>query len=132
MVLGVGRGEECLDGMDRAVRVDGLEALGRDLNLGLTERAGEGVELTVGVADADFVEIDQGELADSTAGEGFGGPGTDAAEADNADVGMAQAFGAGNTDQALDAAETSLERVHCGLGKRKLDEKLAMMNGGLA
>ncbi len=104
-VVGGGGGEELLDGMDGGGGVDDANTVGEGFGFGLSDGGVEGVDLAVDVGDADFVEVHEGEAAEAGAGEGFDAPGTDAAEADDAHVGVAQACECGAAVEAGDAAE---------------------------
>lgn len=52
-------------GCDGAVRVDGADALRRDVDLVLADRGAEGEKLAVDVGEADAVVIDEIERADA-------------------------------------------------------------------
>ncbi|MCY1428057.1 hypothetical protein D9M71_439280 [compost metagenome] len=92
--------------MDHAGRVDGADALGHHLHLGLAHGAFYGMHLAVGVGDADVVQVEQGDLAHSGAGQGLCRPGAHAADADHRHMGRLQP---GKPVQAIkpgNAAET--------------------------
>ena len=72
--------------MALAVRVDLRDTLRHDLDLCATHVLREGVDLPVGIGDADIIVIDQGNLADAGECQLFGRPGADPADADHADV----------------------------------------------
>ncbi len=73
-----------------AIRVDGTDALGHHLRLEATDRALHGVDLAVGVGDADVVHVDQGDLVDAGTGQRLCRPGADAADPDHADSRLAE------------------------------------------
>ncbi len=98
-------GEELLDGFDVTCGVDGLGALGHDLDLWLSRGTLDGMDLAVCVRDADLVEINQRERSDAGAGKGFDCPGTDSADSDDADVGLSEGGLFAGAVEALDAAE---------------------------
>ena len=66
--------EEFFDGGDATFGVDAEDAFAKDFNFGFADFGGKGGELPVDVADANFVEIDEGERTDTAAGEGFEEP----------------------------------------------------------
>ena len=70
---GLGR-EECGVCVDGACGMNGVDAFSQDLHLGVAYGRIERVDLTVGVADADLIEIDERQAPDAGAGERFGGP----------------------------------------------------------
>lgn len=80
-------GVEFMQTMDLAFWCYLLDAGGHHLGLRLAYGASEGVDLAVDVSDADFVEIDERELADARAGEGFCCPAADSTDADDGNVG---------------------------------------------
>ena len=65
----------------------------------------EGEGMAVEVGGADFVEIDEDQMADGGAGEGFGGGGADGAEAGDDDAGAGQAGQSVGAEQELEAFE---------------------------
>ena len=85
-------GEKVLDCRDTTIGVDLSDARRHDLHLGHTERAGQGVQLAVDVGFGDVIEIDQREAADGRARQGLDRPGTDAADANDADVRFPESF----------------------------------------
>ncbi|MNC50347.1 hypothetical protein D3C75_995820 [compost metagenome] len=70
------------------------------------------MQLTVGVADADVVQIEQRNLAHATTGHGFRRPGTDPTDADNRHMGCAQAFKAFDAIQTGNAGKTRIFSTH--------------------
>jgi len=111
-------------GTHDAIGIDELHAGGHGFDLGLPERAGERVELAIDVADADVVEVHKGELTDTGAREGFDGPRTDAANADDADVRLAQAFLSNGAIEPEDAAKSSFVIRHCGSAVIKICDNI--------
>ena len=107
--------------MDPAGRVDQPDALGHCLDLGQAETAVQRVDLPVDVGFAHVVEVDQRQLADSGAGQGFHGPAAHAANADHADMGLADAAGFGVAIQTVHAAKAAVEvgRSHRGKSLKK-------------
>ena len=61
--------------------------------------------MAVEVGRADFVEIDEDQMADGGTGEGFGGGGADGAEAGDDDAGAGQARQGVGTEQEFEAGE---------------------------
>ena len=74
-------------GMHDAVGVNGPHAPRQDFDLGLAQLAVQRMELAVDVADADIVQIHQGQLANAGAGQGFDRPRADPAQANDANMG---------------------------------------------
>jgi len=99
-------GDEVGYRMDHTGRVDGADALGHHLHLGLADTAGDGMHLAVDVGDADVVQVEQGNLPDPGACQRFGRPGTDAADADHGHMGGLQAREAFLAVEAGDTAES--------------------------
>ncbi|MCY1408620.1 hypothetical protein D9M71_239440 [compost metagenome] len=98
--------------MNPADRIDRADALGHDLDLGLADRAVEGMDLPVGVGHADVVEVEQGYLAHPAARQRLGCPGTYAADTDDRHMAGSQTLQPGPPVQAGDAAETLLVQLH--------------------
>ena len=92
-VLGHGfTGDEVGHRMHRACRVDRPQALSHDLHLGPPHLPFQGMGLAVGVADADVVQIKQGNFTHAAAGQRFGHPRANPANTDHAHMGLAQAL----------------------------------------
>ena len=68
---------------DGAVGIDGVDAVGHGGGFEASDLAVHGMELSVHIAEANFIEIDQSQVAHSRAGECFDCPRTHAANADN-------------------------------------------------
>ena len=66
--------KEAGDDLDFASWVDGECALGHGFGFLAADLAIHGVELAIHVGDADFVQIDECDVADAGSGEGFHGP----------------------------------------------------------
>ena len=99
-------------GADDTIGIDELDARRHGFDLGLTKAAGDGVKLTIHVADTDVVEVHKGELPDTGTGERLNSPRAHAADADDADMGGAQAFLAGDAVKTEDAAEAGFVIGH--------------------
>ncbi len=69
-------------------RVNGTRAIGHGLGLLAADLPVHGVELTVHIGQADFVEIHQGEVSHAWASQGFDGPRPDASDANHRDAGF--------------------------------------------
>jgi len=78
--------------MDVAIGIYRLHAASHHINFWFPKFRIQRVKLAIGITDANVVEIDEGDLADAGAGERFDGPGTDATQADDTNVGMADSF----------------------------------------
>ena len=79
----IGSRHELHPGLNPAIGIDGAESFGHDLDLGLPEGAIQGVQLAVGVGNADLIQVDQGQGTNATAHQRLGCPGTNAAKAGN-------------------------------------------------
>ena len=65
----------------------------------------EGEGMAVEVGRAEFVEIDEDQMADGGTGEGFGGGGADGAEAGDDDAGAGQPGEGGGAEEEFEALE---------------------------
>ncbi len=92
--------------------VDAAQPLGHHLDLGLADGAVERMQLTVGVADADIVQIEQRDFAHPGAGNRFRRPGADAAHTHDGHVRITQALHALQTIQAGNTGETGIFCTH--------------------
>ncbi|MNC37627.1 hypothetical protein D3C75_861970 [compost metagenome] len=90
-------GDEIHHRMHLARRVDRPQTLGHDLSLGTPDIPFHGMQLAVGVADADVIEVEQRDFADTTTRHGFSRPRADTANADDRHMGLAQALQAAVT-----------------------------------
>ena len=97
--------EEGGNGNDVGVGVDVAQEAGGGFGLGLAEGGVEGEGMAVEIGRADFVEIDEDQVADGGAGEGFGGSGADGAEAGDDDAGAGQTREGGGAEQEFEAGE---------------------------
>ena len=70
------------------------------------------MQLTIGVADADVVQVEQRNLAHAATGHGFRRPGTDATDADNRHMRRAQARQAFDAIQTGDAGKPRIFCTH--------------------
>jgi len=71
----------------------------------LTDGLGSGVNLTVDIGEAEVVEIDKGEMAHPGASEGFDGPRTDSAQADDHDMAAGEFLQGRESVESRDSAE---------------------------
>ncbi|MNR49187.1 hypothetical protein D3C85_1685270 [compost metagenome] len=90
MLCQVVGGDEVIHLDHLAIGVDGTNALGHDFCLEAADRALHGVDLTIGVGDADVIHVDQGDLVDAGTGQRLGCPGADPADPHHADLGLAE------------------------------------------
>jgi len=72
------------------------------------------VQLAIDIAEANIVQIDQGDVAESTARQRFRRPGTDSAEADDADAALKQPLQSGSPIKARQTAEARVFVIHAG------------------
>jgi hypothetical protein len=89
----------------------------------MPERAVECLHLPVDVRFGDVVEVDQGQCRDAAAGQRFGRPRTDAADADHGDPRGANAQVGGIAIQAAQAAEAALEVGLADVGRGSLEHE---------
>ncbi len=89
-----------------AVRIDLRDAFGHDLDFLAADGVAAGRQLAVDVAERDHVVVDQREAADTAARQRLHGPGTDAADTDDAKVQLREQGIGTVAVQALDGAET--------------------------
>lgn len=83
-------GYKILNDVALAVRINGLNAAGHHLTLGLTYRFAGGMELTIDVGDADIIQIDQSQGSDTGSSQRLGCPGTHSTNTYDADMGLFQ------------------------------------------
>ena len=82
--------DEFIDGADHAFGMDQGNALLHGQHFGLTQSRGERMQLPIDVGFGHLIEIEQADATHAAAGQGFCGPGTDAADANDRDVRGAQ------------------------------------------
>ncbi|MNV91530.1 hypothetical protein D3C71_1860330 [compost metagenome] len=104
--------------MHRAGRVDRPQALGHDLDLGSPDLPFEGMRLAVGVAHADIVQIEQGDLAHAAARQGLRRPRADPADTDDRHVGLTQPQQAIVTVQPGDSGKAWIFCAHVATPKK--------------
>lgn len=126
-VFRVFRGVEGLLDGAAGLGIDEVDSPGQCDGLGLADGLGGGVDLPVGVGEAEIIEIDEGELPDAGTGEGFDGPRADSAEANDHDVALGEFFERGDSVKSGNTSE-SVEKVlghggilcpRCRLNKRE-------------
>ena len=103
--LRVGNRVEGGDGDDFCLRVDESDALGHDVDFDAADAVVEGVYLAVGVGDAEVVEVEHDDSADTAAGQGFCCPGADTANADDSGPGLSEKLGSVFAVEAFNADE---------------------------
>jgi len=138
---GIGRGgeevcrrflgvEDLLDGRF-GLGVDEVDPFGESGCLGSADGFGGGVDLAVGIGDAEVIEIDESEFSDTGAGEGFCGPRPHATQANDHDVASGEFFEGGESVKPGNASE-AVEKVvghgkilcpRCGLNKSEDSDK---------
>ncbi|MNY53410.1 hypothetical protein D3C86_1891640 [compost metagenome] len=89
--------------------MDLRDALAHGVHLGLAHGRGEGVDLAVDIRFGDLVQVDQRDAIDAAACQGLGGPGADAANADDGDMRIADAGRAIHAIKTLQPAKAALE-----------------------
>lgn len=104
-------GNEIIDFGQLAKWIDCPDTCRHGAHLGLAISALQSVNLPVGVGLGNVIEIDQRQLADTATRQRFGGPGANAADADDANMRRAQARQGACAIEAIDAAETA-RKVH--------------------
>lgn len=96
--------------------IDGEDALSENDSLGLSDGFVGSVNLAVGIGETEIVEVDEGELPDSGAGEGFDGPGSNSAKSNDHDVSVGEALERSEAVKSGDASK-AIEIV---LGHRRI------------
>jgi hypothetical protein len=86
-LCGGGFVEKCGNHFDLSAGMDGARALGHRVGFLATDLAVHRVELAIDVGDADFVEIDERQVANAGSGERFDRPRSHSADADHGDTG---------------------------------------------
>lgn len=118
----VGLGVERLLHLNIRLWVDDRDPFGEGLSFGLADCFGSGVNLPVGVRDAEVVEIDKSEFADAGAGQGLGSPRAYTTEPDDHDVALGKGVECQHPIKAANAPE-AIEKVvgHAASYDRHLD-----------
>ena len=109
--VGVLGGEEVVHQVQGAVGIDRRDPLRQDLDLGHAEGRRQGDKLAVDVGLGHMIQVHQGQMPQSAARQGLHHPGTDAADADDGDPGLAQTLQPLAAIQGSDAAEAAVN-VH--------------------
>src|SRR5262249_21970221 len=102
---------KALDRINGRGRIDFTEAFRHHADFLFSHQAADGMELAVGVGDANVVEVNESDAADAGAGEAFRGPTSDSAHADDHDVRAEQTLHSFVTEQAPDAVEAAVEDI---------------------
>ncbi len=84
--------KEGVQGMHNAIGIYRFYAARHHVNFRFPKFAFQRVELAIGIADADVIEIDQRKRTDTGTSKRFDCPGTDAAKPNDADVGTGNSF----------------------------------------
>jgi hypothetical protein len=111
-LVDVAAGDQVVNGAALALRVDGEETLPQGIDLGAADGGIQGMDLAVGVADIDIIVVDQRDQPDAGARAGLGCPGTDAADADNAEMRARERWQCRFTEYPGDTGES----ISIGLG----------------
>ena len=99
--------QEAKVGADIGLRVDCFQPFRHGIGFGASVLAFESMELAVGVGHADVVHIHQSDGANATAGQGFGGPGPDTAQANNGNMGLPEGLQGPAPVESFDAAKAN-------------------------
>lgn len=105
----VGGRDEIIDGTDFALRVDLLNPVAHGVHLGLSQSAGQGMNLTVDVGLCHVIQIHQRDPAHTTAGQRLGGPGTHATDAHDHHVGVKNCLRTADAVEPPQATEPTFE-----------------------
>lgn len=89
-LFGIFPGEKGLDRIDLCGGIDVAQSLRHDFDLGSANCAGKGMDLPVDVGQADVVEIDQCDMADTGPSQRFSGVAADPADAADHDMLISQ------------------------------------------
>ncbi len=107
-------GEECWGGFgiekerergDGGLGIDVAEPTGSRIDFGQADGGVEGKGVAVEIGGPDFIEVHEGEVADTRPGQGFGGGGTDGTQAGDDDMGLLEAREGVLTEKELQACE---------------------------
>jgi len=98
-------GVESLLNMTADFGIDLEDSFGKNGRFGSPNGVGGSVNLTVGVGEAEVVEIDKRELSHAGAGEGLDGPGSYSAESNNHDVCFGESLERSDAVKSSDAAK---------------------------
>lgn len=93
--------EVFLVNLDLGLRIDVEDAVARGLDLSLADGAAQGDDLTVDVRETDRVVVDENEVPHPGSGQGLGGVGAHAAQADDGDAGGGEGCEAFMADNQL-------------------------------
>lgn len=96
---------------DIGLGVDTPQAFGHGIGFGAAILAGQGMELSVGIGNADVVHINQRQGANAGASQGFRCPRADTAQANNGNMGVTEALQGPAAIQSLDTAKAEVEIV---------------------
>jgi hypothetical protein len=105
-------GDQVVDGVAAAFRVDGEDAFTQDIDLDAADGVFECMDLAVGVADIDVVVVDQRDLADAGACAGLGRPRANTADADDTEMRARKRWQRSLTEYPADTGES----IFIGLG----------------
>ena len=97
-----------LDGMYPAVRVDLQDTFCHHLDLGHSQRPGQGMQLTIDIGLGNVVEINKRDFTNGRACQCLCRPGTHATDADNADMRLPECFQRTLAVEAANAAKATL------------------------
>jgi hypothetical protein len=98
--------DQVVDGNAVALGIDRQNAFAQHLDLGTIDATVQRVNLTIGVADVDVVVIDERDMADAGTRAGLGGPGTDTADSDDAELCALQRVERGFSEYPAEAFES--------------------------
>ena len=113
--VGVGGSEEFHRRVRLALRIDAADSLGHDFDFGAAYVCRDCMKLTINIADADVVEINERETTHATARERFDRPRADAANPNDADMRRTQTRQPICTEKSADAAKAKIEIAHAGV-----------------
>ncbi len=110
--LSVGFGEEFRQRAHVTLGIDAADAFGHDFDFDSANIRVERMKLTIHIADADLVEIDEREVADARACERFDSPRSHAANTDHANMGGTQTRERIHAEKPANATKSKFEVTH--------------------
>ena len=96
---GIGFEKEGMERVDNAIRVDGANPMFHNLHFWFSQFGGQRMDLSVDVADADVIQVNEREFANAGPGQRLNRPRANAAESNHAYMRQPQSPEAGCAEQ---------------------------------
>ncbi len=104
----IATGYQVIDRAAVAFWINRENAFAQHFNLGAPDAVGQGMQLSIAIADLDVVVIDQRNVTDPRTRASLGRPGTDSTDADNAKMRLLQWLKRGLAKNSRQARKTLL------------------------